>query len=184
MFLHTIDNQDYLRFITSNAKQTIDLPVKAIVSTESAGFPKVAYSVDQYLVGYLGWLDALEEANQGDWESLTKLQSQLFSENFTETIYARIKDLSRYLLIESHPANEIKMFIQNLQDQMVLEMEQVIPTRCKPPYHHVIESRVEPSLLKRNHPIIAMYLTIRKKITNIVLGNSFIEVSEIKKTLN
>ena len=184
MFLHAIDNQDYLRFITSDTNQTIDIPVKAIVSTESAGFPKVAYSVDQYLVGYLGWLDALEEANQGDWESLTKLQSQLFAENFTETIYARIKDLSRYLLSESHPANEIKMFVQSLQDQMVLEMEQVIPTRCKPPYHHVIEWHVEPSVLKRNHPIINMYFTIRKKIPNMVLGNSFIEVSDFKKTFN
>jgi hypothetical protein len=125
----------------------------------------------------------LEEANQGHQESLAKLQFQLCPENFSDEIYPRIKDLSRYLLIESHPANEIQWWIQHLQHQMVLEMEQVIPTRCKPPYHHVIEWQVDPTVLKRKHPIMDMYITIRKKIPNIVLGNSFIEVNEIKKTL-
>ena len=184
MFLHTIDNIDYLRFISSDNQHSMDIPVKAIVSTGSAGFPKVAYSVDQYLVGYLGWLDAFEEANQGRLGLLVALQAQLHQENFSEDIYPRIKDLSRYLLSESHPSNEIQHFIQNLQSQMVEEMVQVIPTRCKPPYHHVIEWHIDKHVLTRNHPMIQMYLTMRKKIPSIVLGNRFIEVSAVNKTLN
>ncbi len=184
MYRHFKGSIDYLRFISSDERQSMDIPVKAIVSTSSAGFPKVAYSVDQYLIGYLGWLDAFVAANQGNLKPLQVLQFQLTNENFSEDIYPRVKDLSRYLLSESHPAQEIDMWIRNLERQMIEEMFRVIPTRCKPPYHHVLEWRLDPKILERKHPLVEAYLKIRAAIPNIVMGRGFIAVPTDPKAFN
>ena len=184
MFLHFIQDVEYLRFITSDENQAIDIPVKAVVSTSSAGFPKVAYSAEQYLVGYLGWLEAFQEANQGHFEKLKALQLQLTSVNFSELIYARVKDLSRYLLSESHPKEEIQLWIDHLEKLMIEEMVVTIPSRCKPPYHHVVEWHIDETVFQKDTPLIRAYLKIRAQFPSIVMGRGFIEVPGVSKKIN
>jgi len=184
MFLHLKNGVEYLRFITSDENQAMDIPVKAIVSTSSAGFPKVAYSAEQYLVGYLGWIEAFQEANQGNFSNLHALQFQLSSVNFSELVYARVKDLSRYLLSESHPKAEIQLWIDHLETLMIEEMVSTIPGRCKPPYHHVVEWHIDERVFQKNTPLIQAYLKIRAQFPSIVMGRSFIEVPGQSKKIN
>lgn len=184
MYLHWINNVEHVRFITSDENQAIDIPVKAIVSTSSAGFPKVAYSAEQYLVGYLGWLEAFREANQGHYKNLNDLQAQLAPVNFSELIYARVKDLSRYLLSESHPKEEIQLWIDHLEKLMIEEMVVSIPSRCKPPYHHVVEWHIDEKVFQKDTPLIHAYLKIRAQFPSIVMGRGFIEVPGVSKKIN
>lgn len=184
MFVHFIQDVEYLRFITCDENQAIDIPVKAVVSTSSAGFPKVAYSAEQYLVGYLGWLEAFQEANQGHFDQLHALQAQLTSVNFSEVIYARVKDLSRYLLSESHPKEEIQLWIDQLEKIMIEEMVLTIPNRCKPPYHHVVEWHIDERVFQKDKPLIKAYLKMREQFPSIVMGRSFIEVPGLSKKIN
>ena len=184
MFLHKIRDVEYLRFIPHGEDVALDIPINAVVSTGSSGFPKVAYSADQYLIGYLGWLDAFHEAVAGNLSPLQLLQGQQLPENFSKIVFEQITVLSTYQFNKTDLAKEVNLLIQRLQQSMIQEMLEIVPTRCKPPYHHVVELNNVSTILRRKHPLVETYLSLRRQFPNIVMGRAFIDVEAVKKSLN
>lgn len=183
MFLHKMDGVEYLRFIPHREDVMIDIPIHAIVSSGSSGFPKVAYSVDQYLIGYLGWVDAFHAAIDEFPEGLNALAPQLRVENFSKEVYMAILDLVQGLRLRRGEKDR-SGWLDQLNQLIILMMDEMkdnIPSRCKPPYFHPVELGVQPSILLRSHPLIETYLVLRKKFPNMVMGRGFIEIKKEKK---
>jgi len=176
-FLHEDQGIAYLRFFEHSTKTMLDIPIHAIVSSCSSGFPKVAYSVDQYIEGYLGWLDAFEAWKMGKREPLLERQPQLLKENFSDIVFETLKGMNLVLIQKI----EIEAFNLNYETQRLLtimmdEMTTLFLQRCKPPYHHVLEWEIDANLLERKHPLIQHYLKLRRAFPNIVPGRAFIVV--------
>ncbi len=186
MFLHKVDGVESLRFIPHGEDVMLDIPIHAIVSSGSSGFPKVAYSVDQYLIGYLGWIDGIHAAIDENPEGLNTLEPQLLVENFSKEVYTAIQDMVQGLRqrrLEKNRSgwlNQLNTLIMLMMD----EMKEKIPSRCNPPYFHPVELGVPSSILLRSHPIIETYLLLRRKFPNMVMGRGFIEVKKVKKKAN
>jgi hypothetical protein len=176
-FLYEDQGIAYLRFFEHSTKTMLDIPIHAIVSSCSAGFPKVAYSVDQYIEGYLGWLDAFENFQLGRHKPLVELQPQLLKENFSSIVFEKVVTINQAFIHQ--PTVErmtLAKDIQTLLGLMVEEMTILFPQRCKPPYFHVIEWDVDAKKLERKHTLVAHYLQLRKTFPNIVPGRAFIIV--------
>jgi len=176
-FLHVNQGKAYLRFFVHGTKTMLDIPIHAIVSSCSAGFPKVAYSADQYIEGYLGWLDAFESFQLGRHEPLLELQPQLLKENFSPVVFEKVLTINQAFI---HQPTVERMTlgkdIQALLGMMMEEMTILFPQRCKPPYFHVIEWDVDAKQLERKHVLVSHYLQLRKNFPNIVPGRAFIIV--------
>ena len=186
MFLHKVNGVECLRFIPHGEDVMIDIPIHAIVSSGSSGFPKVAYSVDQYLIGYVGWVDAIQASIDENPEGLNALEPQLLVENFSNDVYAAIQDMVQGLRLRRVEKDRSGWLDQLNQLIMLMmgEMKEKIPSRCKPPYFHPVELGVPPSILLRSHPLIETYLMLRKKFPNMVMGRGFIEIKKEKKKAN
>ena len=186
MFLHQIDGVECLRFIPHGEEVTLDIPIQAVVSCGSSGFPKVAYSVDQYLIGYLGWVDAIQAAIDENPEGLDGLKPQLLVENFSSDVFAAIQDIDQGLHERRSEKNRSGWLDQlnKLIMLMMDEMKEKIPSRCKPPYFHPIELGVKPSILLRSHPIVETYLLLRRRFPTMVMGRGFIEITKKKNKPN
>jgi hypothetical protein len=186
MFLHKVNGVECLRFIPHGEDVMIDIPIHAIVSSGSSGFPKVAYSVDQYLIGYLGWVDAIQASIDENPEGLNALEPQLLEENFSNAVFAAIQDMVQGLRLRRVEKDRSGWLDQLNQLIMLMmgEMKEKIPSRCKPPYFHPVELGVPPIILLRSHPLIETYLMLRKKFPNMVMGKGFIEIKKEKKKAN
>jgi hypothetical protein len=179
-----VKRQYFVRLITDEKSFKIDIPIKAVVSTRSTGFPKVAYNVEKYIVGYMSWLDAFEQAKHTqvkDCSLLDKLTPMFIKNNYSDAVYAKIKQLNKLIRHQgvSHAYEEksIEEAIKSLETLMIDEMNKEILEQCKGMYHHALEWHVDKEVLKRNHPLIKAYLVIRERIKGIVPGEMFIEVN-------
>jgi hypothetical protein len=174
-FLYEDQGIAYLRFFEHSTKTMLDIPIHAIVSSCSSGFPKVAYSVDQYIEGYVGWLDALEAWQLGQREPILSLKPQLLKENFSPIVFEKVVSIYQsFIQNPPHEGMTLANEIQNLLGLIMEEMTILFPQRCKPPYFHMIEWDVDAIHLERKHPLIEHYLQLRKTFPNIVPGRAFI----------
>jgi hypothetical protein len=65
------------------------IPLRAIVSYRSTGFPKVAYNVEQFILGYQSWIDAFMRYNQDQQQGkalILHLIPYLIPENYSSDI--------------------------------------------------------------------------------------------------
>lgn len=169
--VYTLNGQDYFDFVVDDHQTVIPLPLQAIVSYRSTGFPKVAYAIEQYVQGYVGWLDAFDAFLKGDTSPIMALRPQLRSENFAQAIFIKIFTLDHRCQHDFDP-KMLNDQIRDLTFAMARSMIEEMPERCKPPYHHPIEWRISKSLLRRNHLLIRTYLSLRAVYPTMVVKTS------------
>ena len=168
--------EDVLTFVCEGQETSLSIPLKAIVSYRSAGFPKVAYNVEQFLIAYVSILEWLESTIlTGEYGSLnaTRIRSRLNSKNYPGHILVQIQSLVSFIL----DGQKLKLEdLQPLENSMIQDMQTQIPLQCKGMYHHAIEWDVPEGILQSNHPLVQAYLQLKKSYPNIVPGGSFVRV--------
>jgi hypothetical protein len=169
--VYRLHGQDYFEFVVDALNTTIALPLKAIVSDRSTGFPKVAYAIEQYVQGYIGWLDAFDAFINGNPFPLKALKPQLRSENFSQAIFYKVHTL-QIACEQDINSKTIQEQMRDLTFAMARSMLEEVPGRCKPPYHHPIEWSTPKSLLQRDHLLIRTYLTLRAVYPTMVVKTS------------
>lgn len=169
----------------------IEIPIKAVVSSCSCGFPKVAYSAEQYLVGYMQWLSAFEffiseHGSQSAVNHLTNLKPEFLSENFPAGIWNQMEllmvDLENSV---HHPWTDatiarLTASVESLRSMMIDGMRKDFASRNKPPYHHIIEWQIDQTILRSQDPLILAYMELRRAYPSVIVGNAFIEVPPTK----
>jgi hypothetical protein len=180
--LHWKDKKVYFRvqLDEGNVPVWVDIPLEAIVSTRSTGFPKVAYNPEQFLYFELKWIVSLQkelgisthpelEAFLGTWTQEER-HARLFPKNFRPKTW----ELAQASLDPNTTIDGV--FINQWIQAVIEQMEEDIPSRCKPPYHHVLEWNFDDRILQFTHPIIDAYQQWRKRYPNIVPGRAFIPI--------
>jgi hypothetical protein len=175
-WLIRLNGEDYLTLVCDDEPMTLTIPLKAIVSSRSTGFPKVAYNVERYLLAYLEMLMLFTDATMTQEARLlqvTELQSTLLEVNYPLPILAIIQSLVRQW-IDRNTIDPTR--VQLLQTMMINDMLTQLEIQCKGMYHHAMEWNLDASILKKNHPLIYAYLGMRKRFPNMVPGRAFIPV--------
>lgn len=172
------DGEDYLTLACEDEAVTLTIPVKAIVSYRSTGFPKVAYNVEQFLIGYLTPLVLFADttlSKKARQTTVGDLESILLEANYPLPILDLLKNyVNQWRLgMTIHPD-----LLHHLQTMMIQDMETQIERQCKGMYHHAIEWDVDPMILKNAHPLVTAYLRIRKAWPNLVPGRAFIPIKK------
>jgi hypothetical protein len=163
----------HLRMFECQRNQVIDIPFDAIVSSRSTGYPKVAYSADEFLMGFISVLNVLDDLFVLPFTIASSHYDELMSwfhpDNFSKDIFPHIKALiqdaykaASLLDIQQFPS--LKDRYELLIHQMIDHMEKVIPTYCRGMYHNMVESKKEIQLLPQHHPILVEYRRIRKDL--------------------
>jgi hypothetical protein len=168
--------EDVLTFVCEGQTAPLSIPLRAIVSYRSAGFPKVAYNVEQFLIAYISileWLETTILTRGFDSLDATRIHSRLNSENYPRHILTMIKQLVSFVL-DGQKLNPEDF--QRLEESMIQDMQTQIPLQCKGMYHHAMEWDVPEGILQSNHPLVQAYLQLRKSYPNIVPGGSFVRV--------
>lgn len=166
--------EDYLTLIPDDAPTvTLKIPLKAIVSDRATGFPKVAYNVEQFLVGYQSILDCFRSTMHNASQRLTFIRTLLHPKNFAEDVYASILTIIKS---ESITASDIDA----LEALMIMDMRIRIPQQCKGMYHHAFATHIHPQVLKATTPIGQAFEPLLKTYPNILPGRAFIMVNSIK----
>jgi hypothetical protein len=190
-YLFQVKQTYFLKVIESDSATVLDIPIHAMVSYSSSGFPKVAYRVEQYLEGYLTWLTYFQavidhrDTPQQHRDKLAVLQPQLLPENFSQKVFPLVREGVKFVhAYLDQPHNEdaiekLKAILQSLTDVMIVSMKEDVVARCKPPYLHLIEWHTNQALLTNDHRLVKAYLHIRKVVPAIVMGFAFIPVSKI-----
>lgn len=155
------------------------IPLKAIVSDRSTGFPKVAYNVEQFILGYQTWLEAFRsyvvEPRHGQ-ALIHRLHAYLIPENYPLPIYEHLLGLVQ--LVKTNIAIASSS-IDALENNMIEDMEIRIPQQCKGMYHHALEWFIQPDLLKPTNRLIQAYFALRRQYPNMVPGKAFIPIKSI-----
>jgi len=180
-FIHR-EGKDYLTLACEDEAVTLTIPVKAIVSYRSTGFPKVAYNVEQFLIGYLTPLVLFADATlskKARQTTVVDLESILLEANYPVPILDLLKNYVNQWRIGMTIHADL---LHHLQTMMIQDMESQIERQCKGMYHHAIEWDVDPMILKNAHPLVKAYRRIREARPNLIPGRAFIRVKTIKKS--
>lgn len=175
-WLIRLDGEDFLTLVCDEEPIELTIPLKAIVSSRSTGFPKVAYNVEQFLIAYFSLLALFTDAEMTQEARLhqaTTLHPLLVEPNFPLPILHMLEPLVRSLL-EGRPIDPTSVHM--LQTMMINDMLTQLERQCKGMYHHALEWTIDESILKVNHPFIHAYLGMRKRFPNMVPGRAFIPV--------
>ena len=184
---HDDQGRLYLRIMLDHDHQSVlDCPMEAMISDRSTGFPKVAYNPERYLLGYRMWLDYLTSTEDefhhevNAWAKDIPLTHGLLKENFSTNVYEQIRSLHALKQSFVDPSKIFKEVwqkeIQRLENTMVDEMLQEIPTQNQSMYIHTIEWFMNPRLLQGHHPLTEAYISLRRRYPRMILGKVFIPV--------
>jgi len=146
------------------------IPLSAIVSYRSTGFPKVAYNVEQFILGYQSWIDAFSTYRQDQQQGmvmLVHLFPYLIPENYAPGVYTCM--LNMVNMIKERKLIEFTS-IKALETSMITDMETRIPQQCKGIYQHALEWQVDPKILNQDSPIIHAYRRLRTQYRSMVPG--------------
>jgi hypothetical protein len=175
-WLIRLNGEDYLTLVCDDEPMTLTIPLKAIVSSRSTGFPKVAYNVERYLIAYLTWLTLFTDATltqEARAHQVSELESTLLEVNYPMPILVIIQSLVRQW-IDRNTIDPTR--VQLLQTMMINDMLTQLEIQCKGMYHHAIEWDLDSSVIKKNHPLIQAYVGMRKRFPNMVPGRAFVPV--------
>jgi len=176
-WLKHIDGVDYLTLVPEDAPaMTILIPLTAIVSVRSTGFPKVAYNVEQYIMGYAYILEVLTKGWQDVTSVVQALQPLMHPKNFSTAVFDAINKIMDGLKQGQFITAPT---IQALEALMIDDMLASIPEQCKGMYHHALEWNVSPSVFEQDSLLMQAYLKMRKKYPNMVPGRAFIPVKKL-----
>jgi hypothetical protein len=176
------DGEDYLTLACEDKPVVLSIPLKAIVSYRSTGFPKVAYNVEQFLIGYLTPLVLFADttlSKKARQNKVGDLESTMLEENYPLPILELLKNYANQWRLGMTIHADL---VHHLQTMMIKDMETQIERQCKGMYHHAIEWHVDPMILKNVHPLVKAYRRIREARPNLVPGRAFISVKTIKKS--
>lgn len=161
--------QEYFEFAIDDHEKIIALPLRAIISYRSTGFPKVAYAIDQYVEGYIAWLDAFADWLDGNRQPLSLLMAKLRSENLSNYVYQQVLDIVTIFKQGNEDKESLNKRLKGLSLLMARSMIEEVPGRCKPPYHHPLEWGTPKALLQRDHLLVRTYLTLREVYPTMVV---------------
>ena len=176
-------------FVDNDTHTRFPFPLTAIVSYRSTGFPKVAYSSEQYLIGYitiLNWLEVLIDPTVHVFYPAER-RLPIFKEGFhLSTIRPHNMHRDVYAIYASlvqeiqqgrmNDGDTMRPWYDKLYTVMVETMKADMVEHNKPPYHHTIEWHMDERILHYNHPFVKEYLALRKQYPTMIVGNGFIEV--------
>jgi hypothetical protein len=178
-WLKRIDAVDYLTLVSDDAPNTIiHIPFKAIVSNRSTGYPKVAYNVEQYLIGYRYILKVLTEGLHDSTVVLSYLEPLMFSRNFSPVVYDAIKKILDEIKLGKQLTQTT---VQTLESLMVEDMLTSIPQQCKGMYHHALAWHVRSSSYQGTDPIAVNFRKLLIQFPNILPGRAFVPVKPFKE---
>jgi hypothetical protein len=146
------------------------IPLGAIVSYRSTGFPKVAYNVEQFILGYQSWIDALITYNQDQQQGkamIDHLIPYLIPENYASDIYTCL--LNMVNIIKENKSIDSGI-IKALETSMIIDMKARIPQQCKGIYQHALEWQVDSKILNQDSLIIHAYRSLREQYRSMVPG--------------
>lgn len=164
-----IENKEKVIEIRPHDTTTIiQLPVSAILSSHSTGFPKVAHSPERFLVGYRLLRDACANAFQHrhdiryDWGYF---QPETFSEDAMRVFSIFRSQWERVsLLADAREMKSIAMTLQRIDHISIADMMGSIAKHYAPPYIQYTELFMDDALLNdHNHPLIKSYLILRDR---------------------
>jgi hypothetical protein len=181
--VYSNQGQDYFQWVIDGDQHTIALPLKAIVSERSTGFPKVAYAIEQYVQGYVQWLDAFASWIEGDRQALIQLMPQLRVENFSAHIYQEVKNLVTLCQESNDTKASLNKHLKTLTLTMARSMIEEVPGRCKPPYHYPLEWGTPSALLRRDHVLVRTYRTLKEVYPGMVV-RSILEALQDEEVVN
>lgn len=180
--LHWKQNQVHFRVQLDDGEFPVwvDIPLEAIVSTRSTGFPKVAYNPEQMVYFELKWILSLQkeagktidpelEAFLGTW-TVEERHARLFPTNFRPKTWPFAETSF------NADASKDQAWIDQWIEAIIAQMNEDIPSRCKPPYHHVIEWDFDDRILNFDHPVIQAYKGWRERYPSVVPGRAFIPI--------
>lgn len=189
-WVYTIKGDLWCDYVDSDTNKTFPFPLTSVVSYRSTGFPKVAYSSEQYLIGYLtilNWLEQLMDRKRLVYYTRDKginihkdgfHLAMLLPQNMHRDVYTIYKDLMDELRcgIKINHFSKIRPWYDKLLEAMVRTMQDDMVEHNKPPYHHTIEWHLDERVLAYDHPLVQAYLALRQQYPRMIVGNGFIEV--------
>jgi hypothetical protein len=179
---------NWFDFVDNDTHTSFPFPLKAIVSYRSTGFPKVAYSSEKYVIGYvsiLHWLDLI--MGQRAWlidlppppnrANHEHFYFNILPENLHQDVYTSYQKLIEFMKCAKVVNGvELHIYYDDLYRSMVRSMNEEMIEHNKPPYHHTIEWHLDARYLQNVHPFLEHYRALRKLYPSMIVGNGFIEI--------